>query len=147
MCNQENPSTLVCQELSILRPKLESPSTLVCRVNQETRAPHLHVQRAYRIQRHPTSRSSSHRIPNLWLNTPDPLHHVFYFCLNHHRCPSYRTCHIYTMRQANIILHTNKGNIVELQKYSRFEFKHWHVNDSSQSNQGTDHLVSQTKSL
>jgi hypothetical protein len=28
-------------------------------------------------------------------------------------------------------------------KYPGFEFKHHHVNDSSQSNQGTDHLISQ----
>jgi hypothetical protein len=34
-------------------------------------------------------------------------------------------------------------------KYPGFEFKPWHVNDSSQSNQATDHLVSQriTKGL
>jgi hypothetical protein len=33
---------------------------------------------------------------------------------------------------------------VKLQKYSGFKFKHRHVNDSSQSNQYTDNLVSQS---
>jgi hypothetical protein len=33
---------------------------------------------------------------------------------------------------------------VKLPKYLRFKFKHRQVNDPSQSNQGTDHLVSQS---
>jgi hypothetical protein len=35
------------------------------------------------------------------------------------------------MRQANMILHTNKGNIAEPQKCPVFEFKPQRVNDSS----------------
>jgi predicted HicB family RNase H-like nuclease len=50
----------------------------------------------------------------------------------------------YTTRQANVILHTNKGNSVEPQKCLEFKFKLRHVNDSSQSKQGIDHLVSQS---
>jgi hypothetical protein len=48
------------------------------------------------------------------------------------------------MRQANTILYTNKGNSIEALKCPRFEFKLWHVNDSSQSNQGAHHFVSQS---
>jgi hypothetical protein len=32
---------------------------------------------------------------------------------------------------------------VKLPKCLKFKFKHWQVNDSSQSNQGTNHLVFQ----
>jgi hypothetical protein len=41
------------------------PSTLVLRLNQETRAPHLHVHGEDRTQRHPTSRSPGHWVPDL----------------------------------------------------------------------------------
>jgi hypothetical protein len=37
----------------------------------------------------------------------------------------------------------NEIKIKEKQNYPGFEFKHHHVNDSSQSNKKTDHLVSQ----
>jgi hypothetical protein len=37
----------------------------------------------------------------------------------------------------------NKGKRKTKQNYLGFEFKPHQVNDSSQSNQGTDHLVSQ----
>jgi hypothetical protein len=37
----------------------------------------------------------------------------------------------------------NKGKRKTKQNYPVFEFKPHQVNDSSQSNQGTDHLVSQ----
>jgi hypothetical protein len=38
----------------------------------------------------------------------------------------------------------NKGKRKTKQNYPGFEFKPCQVNDSSQSNQGTDHLVSQS---
>jgi hypothetical protein len=38
--------------------------------------------------------------------------------------------------------HETKIKVVEPSKYLRFEFKHRHVNDSSQSNQKIDHLIS-----
>jgi hypothetical protein len=53
-------------ELPVLRPKPENPcTTLVLRLNQETRAPNLHVPGADRTRRHPTSRPSGHRVPDL----------------------------------------------------------------------------------
>jgi hypothetical protein len=85
-------------ELSVLKLKLGNPSTLVWRVNQETRAPRLYMYGAYRKRCHPTSRSSRHQVSNLWLIIPGPLHQVFYSCLDYRRCPSCRTCHIYTTR-------------------------------------------------
>jgi hypothetical protein len=55
------------------------------------------------------------------------------------------------MRQANAILQTkqnktkqNKDKRKTKQNYPGFEFKPHQVKDSSQSNQGTDHLVSQS---
>jgi hypothetical protein len=41
------------------------PSTLVLRLNQETRAPSLHMSGADRTRCHPTSRPSGHRVPDL----------------------------------------------------------------------------------
>jgi hypothetical protein len=40
-------------------------TTLVLRLNQETRAPSLHVSGADRTRRHPTSRPPGHRVPDL----------------------------------------------------------------------------------
>jgi hypothetical protein len=42
-----------------------------------------------------------------------------------------------------VILHTNKIKVVEPLKCPGFKFKPHQVNDLSQSNQETDHLVSQ----
>jgi hypothetical protein len=47
------------------------------------------------------------------------------------------------MRQANTILQQEIKIKVKQQKCPRFEFNPRQVNDSSQSNQATDHLVSQ----
>jgi hypothetical protein len=57
---------------------------------------------------------------------------------------SCRTYDLHTMRQANTILQMNHDKRKTKQNYPRFEFKPRQVNDSSQSNQGTDHLVSQS---
>jgi hypothetical protein len=43
----------------------DKPSTLILRLNQETHALHLHVHGVDHTRRHPTSRSSSHRVPDL----------------------------------------------------------------------------------
>jgi hypothetical protein len=131
-------------ELPVLRTKPENLTTLVLRLNQEIHAPRLLVHGTDRTRRHPTYRSSGQRVSDLCLIIFDSLHHVFYSCLNHHRCPPCRTYHIHTTRQANTILHTNKGNSVEPQKCLGFEFKHQHICDSSQLNQETDQLVSQS---
>jgi hypothetical protein len=90
----------------------------------------------------PTRLSSGHRVPDLCLTLTGPLHQVFYSFHDPHHCPSYHTYHLHTMRKANVILHTNKDNSIEPRICPGFEFKAWHVNYSSQSNQGTDHLVS-----
>jgi hypothetical protein len=81
--------------------------TLVLRLSQETRTSHLLVHGANRIQRRLTSRSSGHRVPDLCVTIPDPLHRVSYSCHDPRRCPPCRTCHLHTMRQANVILYTN----------------------------------------
>jgi hypothetical protein len=125
--------------LSVLRPKEGNSSTLVLRLNQETRAPHLHVHGVDRRQRHPTSRSPDHQVHDLCLTIPGPLHHISH---DPHRCSPCHTCHLHTTRQVNVILHTNKYNSIDPHKCPEFEFKPQHANDSSQSNQGTDHLVS-----
>jgi hypothetical protein len=52
-----------------------------------------------------------------------------------------RSYHLHTTRQANTILQTKQNKTKW--NYPGFEFKHRQVHDSSQSNQGTDHLVSQ----
>jgi hypothetical protein len=93
--------------------------------------------------RHLTSRSPGHRAPDLCLIISGPLHQVSYSYHNPHCYLSCRTCHLHTTRQANTILHTNKSNSVEASKCLRFEFKSRHVNNSSQSNQYTNHLISQ----
>jgi hypothetical protein len=111
-------------ELSDLRPKLGNLTTMVLRPNQETCTPHLPVHGADRTQRHPTSRSSGHRVPDLCLTILDPLHQVSYSCLDPCHCPSCRSCHLHTMRQANTFLHT-RYIVVEPQKCPRFEFNPW----------------------
>jgi hypothetical protein len=73
---------------------------------------------------------------------PGPLHQVSYSCHDPCCCPSCHTYHLHTMRQANVILHTNKIKVVQPPKYPVFEFKPRRVNDSSQTNQEIDHLIS-----
>jgi hypothetical protein len=73
---------------------------------------------------------------------PDPQHQVSYSCHDPHRCPPCCTCHLHTTRQANMILHIIQRIKVKQLKCLGFEFKPRQVNDSSQSNQETDHFVS-----
>jgi hypothetical protein len=94
-------------QLPLLRPKPGNPSTLVLRLNQETRATRLLVHGTDHTQRHPTSRSSSHHVPDMCFTIPSPLHYVSYSYLDPHCSPPWLTCHLDTMRQANMILHTN----------------------------------------
>jgi hypothetical protein len=81
--NQEKPSPLILRSnqrkplplvLGSNQQKLSEwfwgqtthkPSTLVLRLNQETRAPSLHVSGADRTRRHPTSRPLGHRVSDL----------------------------------------------------------------------------------
>jgi hypothetical protein len=48
------------------------------------------------------------------------------------------------MRQANVILQMKQKIKVKQMNRLKFEFKPHQVNDSSQSNKETDHLVSQS---
>jgi hypothetical protein len=93
-------------ELQVLMPKPRNSSTFVLRFKQETRAPRLHVHGIYRIRHHPTSQSLSHRVSNLCLIIPGPLHQISYSYHNHHHCLSCRTCYLHTTRQVNVIPHT-----------------------------------------
>jgi hypothetical protein len=72
-----------------------------------------------------------------------PLHQVSYSCHDPRRCTPCRTYHLHTTRQANAILQWNKDKRKTKWNCPGFEFRPRQVNDSSQSNQGTDHLVSQ----
>jgi hypothetical protein len=85
---------------------------------------------------------------------PENLSNRFWDQIKENRVPdlcdhprSWRTCHLHTMRQANMILLMKQRIKVKLSKCPRFEFKPHQVNDSSQSNQGTDHLISQFDSI
>jgi hypothetical protein len=78
---------------------------------------------------------------------PDPLHQISYSCHDPHRCTSCYACHLYTTRQANVILKRNKNKRKTKRNYPEFKFKHRQVNDSSQSNQETDHFVSQVQTF
>jgi hypothetical protein len=79
------------------------PPTLVLRLNQETRAPSLHVPGTDRTRCHLTSRPPGHRVPDL-CDHPGPLHQVSYSCHDPRLCTPCRTCHLHIMRQANAIL-------------------------------------------
>jgi hypothetical protein len=73
---------------------------------------------------------------------PGPLHQVFYSCHDPHRCTPCRTYHLHTTRQANVILQMKRDKKKTKKNCPGFEFEPLQVNDSSQSSQGTDHLVS-----
>jgi hypothetical protein len=77
-------------------------------------------------------------------NIPGPLHQISYSSHDPRRCMPCCTCHLHTMRQANAILQMKQRIRVKQPNRPVFEFKPHQVNDSSQSNQGTDHLVSQS---
>jgi hypothetical protein len=112
-------------------------------LNQETRAPSVHVPGADRTWHHPTSRPLGHRVPDLcdhpWSSAPGLL------LLS-------RSSSLYAMPHLPPADHEtsnrdspNETKVKRKMKlnYSEFEFKPRQVNDSSQSNQVTDHLVSQ----
>jgi hypothetical protein len=75
---------------------------------------------------------------------PGPLHQISYSYHDPHHCTSCRTCHLHTMRQANVILQMKQDKRKMKRNYPGFELKPRQVNDSSQSNQETNHLVSQS---
>jgi hypothetical protein len=114
--------------------------TLVLRLNQESRAPSLHVPGADRTRRYPTSRLPGHRVPDLCnhpqSSTPGLL--LLTWSSSLHAMPHLPPPHHETSKHDS----PNETKIKEKQNCLGFEFKHRQVNDSSQSNQGTDHLVS-----
>jgi hypothetical protein len=79
-------------------------------VLRQNRKPHasrlLHVYDVNHTQHHLTSWSSGHWVPNLCLIILDPLHQVFYSCLDPHCCPPCRICHLHITRQASMFLQT-----------------------------------------
>jgi hypothetical protein len=81
-CRSDLVGQIMKPQLPVLRPKPGNPPTLVLRPNQETCAPCLLVHVANRTQCQPTSRSSGHRVPDLCLTIPNPIHQVSYSCLN-----------------------------------------------------------------
>jgi hypothetical protein len=110
--------------------QIGKPSTLILRPNQKTLALRLYVHGVDRTRHYLTSRSPGHWVSDLCLTISDPLHQVSYSCHDLHRYPPCHTYHLHITRQANVILHTNKGNIAELWKCPGFKFKHRHANDS-----------------
>jgi hypothetical protein len=127
----------------VLMPNREKPSTLVLTVNQETCASRLLTHGANHTQCHPTYQPSTNRVSNLCLTFSGPLLQVSYSCHDPCCCPPCHTCHLHTLRQANVILHTRQIE-VEPPKSPEFKFKPRQVNYSSQSEKGSEHLVSQS---
>jgi hypothetical protein len=132
------------QSTMVLRPKprncrgdfeaqITKLSPPILRLNQEIRAPRLlHVYDVDRTQRHLTSWSSGHRVPDLCMIIPDSLHQVSYSCLDPHRCPPCRIHHLHITRQANTFLQTEWLNLGLVQlKSTKFKFKLKEVNYSS----------------
>jgi hypothetical protein len=137
MPNRRKPSPLV------LRTNQRKLSPLVLRPNQEIRAPHLHMHGADSTRRHPTSRSSDHRVPDLCDHSRSSAPGLLLLSRSSslsamsHLPPAY---HETSKRDSS-----NETRIkLKVLKCPGFEFKPRQVNDSSQSNQGTDHLVSQS---
>jgi hypothetical protein len=124
---------------------------LVLRLNQETRASSLHVLGVDRTRRHPTSRPSGHRVPArpvrpspvLCIRSPTP---TTVLVAARHAAPATCTPQDKETRfsERNKDKRKTKQNKT---KHPAFKFKPRQVNDSSQSNQGTDHLVSQQQTL
>jgi hypothetical protein len=125
-------------------PQGEMELTMVLRLNQETRALRLHVHDADCTQRHLTSRSSGHRVPDLCdhprSSTPGLL--LLPRSSSLHAMPHLPPAHHETSKHN--FSKQNKDKRKTKQNYPRFEFKPRQGNDSSQSNQGTDHLVSKS---
>jgi hypothetical protein len=129
------------------------PSTLVLRLNQETCASRLHVHGTYRTRCYPTSRPHGHRVPDLCdhhrSSTPgllllpwsSLLHTMSHLPPAHHETSKRDSPKV---KEKQNVLQQNKGKRKTKRNYPGFEFKPRQVNDSSQSSQGMDHLVSQS---
>jgi hypothetical protein len=111
------------------------------RLNQETRTPSLHVPGAYRTRRHPTSRPSGHRVSDLCDHPRSPASGLLLLPRSSslHAMPHLPAAHHETSKRDS----PNEKRVKEKQNYHRFKFKPRQVNNSSESNQVTVHLVSQ----
>jgi hypothetical protein len=100
------------------------------------------VASADRTRRHPTSRPPDHRVPDLCDHPRSSAPGLLLLPRSSslHAMPHLPPAHHETSKHNS----PNEIKIKEKQKqnYPGFEFKPRQVNDSSQSNQGTDHLVS-----
>jgi hypothetical protein len=100
----------------------------------------LHVPGADRTRRYLTSRPPGHQVPDLcdhpWSSAPGLL--LLPWSSSLHGMPHLPPVHYKTSKRDS----PNETKVKEKQNYPGFEFKSRQVNDSSQSNQGTDHLVS-----
>jgi hypothetical protein len=93
------------------------------------------------IQRHPTSRSSGHRVPDLCDHPRSSTLGLLLLLLSSvlPNMPHLSPAHHEISKHGS----PNETRIkVKLTKCPEFKFKPHQVKDSSQSNQGTDHLVS-----
>jgi hypothetical protein len=120
-------------ELPVLRLRPGNPSTLVLSLNQETRVPCLlvpSIDHTRPVPDHPRSSAPSLLLlPRLSL-----LPVVSHLSPTHHETSKHDSLHKTKIK-------------VKPPKSPGFEFKPWQGNDSSQSNQGIDHLVSHACSI
>jgi hypothetical protein len=76
--------------------------TMVLRLNREIHTFRLlHVYDTDRTWRHPTSQSSSHRVPDLCLIIPNLSHQVSYYFIDSRRYPSCRIRHLHTHHETS----------------------------------------------
>jgi hypothetical protein len=110
------------------------------RLNQKTCAHRLHVHDVDHIQRHLTSQSSGHRVPDLcdYLRSSTPSLLLLPRSSSLPAMPHLPSAHHETSKHD--YPDDTKIN-VKLPKCPTFEFKHHQVNDSSHLNQETDYLV------
>jgi hypothetical protein len=111
------------------------------RLNQESCAPHLLMHDIDRTHHHPTSRLSGHRVPDLCDHSRSsaPGFLLLPRSSSLHIMPHLPSTHHETSKCNS----PNETKIkVKQPKYLRFECNPRQVNDSSQSNQGTIHLIS-----
>jgi hypothetical protein len=116
--------------------------TLVLRLNQETLTPCLHVHGADRTQRHLTSRSSGHQVPD---QCDHPRSSAPGLLLLPRSSSLPTMTHLPPAHHETSKRDSPNGTKIKVKQTQcpRFEFKPCQVNDLSQSNQGIDHLISQ----
>jgi hypothetical protein len=119
----------------------DKPSTFVLKLNQETCAPHLYVHSANHTLHHPISRSSDHWVPDLCDHPRSSALGLLLLPQSSSLPAMPHLLHAHHEASKRISPHKTKINVKQ-PKCSKFKFKPQQVNDSSQSCQRTDHLVS-----